>query len=422
MSLFNSLYGFFAVMAVSIGAFGFGPSGSGGGDLCEDRIQMIRDDIREWIGQGGHKGLVLPTGVTSDQYSTSILDKINRAKIKCVGFGDVGFPVNINGRPKTCRFDFDFLGNNQIVCDWKKFMAVDASEQYILIHHEYAALAGIEPPNNEDSNYDTSNQVSGYLTDQVVKKLAIHPVQSEDCSLEYEYNPGWQLLDYARNLRVTCVEQALRNAYVDSSVLETKDHNGRTPLHVVATAAVPQSCFGNKFPEICKSDYQARKAKVLAIAKLLVRAKANMENRDNSDDTPILTAATRYPDLAIFLAKSGASITAKENGGNTVIHFTTNLEVIDLYIKAHGDMNSYGFMGFTAVGMHVVDGANAEFMRIQDSTPYKKAISKLVKAGAWLNTGDPTAMGALRWLAKLHKTDPEKFEMYKFLKSLGAKD
>ncbi len=34
-----------------------GPSGSGGGDLCENRIKIVRDDIENWILKGGAKGL-----------------------------------------------------------------------------------------------------------------------------------------------------------------------------------------------------------------------------------------------------------------------------------------------------------------------------------------------------------------------------
>src|SRR5438045_3657410 len=62
-----------------------GGQDSGGGDLCEDRIQTIRDDIRSWIHAGGPRGLVLPPGLPASEYSRRMLQQIGRAKIKCVG-------------------------------------------------------------------------------------------------------------------------------------------------------------------------------------------------------------------------------------------------------------------------------------------------------------------------------------------------
>jgi hypothetical protein len=54
-------------------------------------------------------------------------------------------------------------------------MATDQSDQYVLIHHEYAGLAGFEVNDGESSQYEISNQISGYLEDQIVKKLVVKP-------------------------------------------------------------------------------------------------------------------------------------------------------------------------------------------------------------------------------------------------------
>ena len=81
-----------------------------------------------------------------------MLNKIGSAKIKCVGHEDQGYPVKIGKTPKVCRFDSD-QHQDQITCDYKKFLATNESDQYILVHHEYAGLAGIELPNADDSNY-----------------------------------------------------------------------------------------------------------------------------------------------------------------------------------------------------------------------------------------------------------------------------
>jgi hypothetical protein len=183
---------------------------SGGGDVaCEDRIKVIRDDITQWIKDGGPNGLRLATGWTAETYSSQMLGKIQSAKVKCVGAGDRGYPVKIGNTPKVCRFDrSDSV--DRITCDFMKFGATVESDQYVQMHHEYAGLAGIELPNAEDSNYQISNQISGFLEEQIIKKLAVHKPQST----------GWNFLarrgcEVARVLRsVTCSGQASINGHL----------------------------------------------------------------------------------------------------------------------------------------------------------------------------------------------------------------
>lgn len=144
----------------------------GGGDLCEDRIKIIRDDFKQWIANGGPEGLSLPEDVTVQQYSDSMLQQMAGTKIRCVAEGDKGYPVVVHGAAKTCRFDIS--GNQKMItCDFTKFQSMDDSDQYVLIHHEYAGLAGLEVPDKEDSVYTLSNQISGYLENQIVKKLVV---------------------------------------------------------------------------------------------------------------------------------------------------------------------------------------------------------------------------------------------------------
>jgi hypothetical protein len=151
----------------------------GGGDICEDRIKVIRDDLVSWIHQGGPKGLKLPSSVTVANYSQRMLEKLEAAKISCVGPMDKGYPVQINGTPKVCRFDLTTTESN-ITCDFLKFNATSESSQYVLIHHEYAGLAKLESPSGDDSKYFLSNQITSYLTSQVVKKLAVKPKPGSD--------------------------------------------------------------------------------------------------------------------------------------------------------------------------------------------------------------------------------------------------
>jgi hypothetical protein len=150
-----------------------GSEGVGGGDLCENRIQEIRNDISSWILKGGARDLKL-TDISAEKYAQRMLVEAKRSKIKCVGKGDLGYPVEINGTPKVCRFDKTHR-LSQITCDYEKFQKMQAAEQYILIHHEYAGLADIERPNGDSSNYEISNQISAYLEDQITKKLVVKP-------------------------------------------------------------------------------------------------------------------------------------------------------------------------------------------------------------------------------------------------------
>jgi hypothetical protein len=144
----------------------------GGGDLCEDRIKTIRTDIKSWIEKRGSDDLSLPSSMTTSQYSDAMLDAISKAKITCVGPGDKNYPVEVQGAAKVCKFRGSGA-TSQITCDFNKFQSMTESDQYILIHHEYAGIAGIESPNGAESNYDVSNQITDYLVDQVVKRLAV---------------------------------------------------------------------------------------------------------------------------------------------------------------------------------------------------------------------------------------------------------
>jgi len=151
--------------------------GRGGGDLCEDKIKIIRDDIKGWILRDGSRYLKLPENITYKQYFETMLSRITKTKISCVYKGDKGHPVEIYGTPKICVFS---KKNSSITCDAKKFNSLSQEEQFILVHHEYAGLSGVEPPNKEDSNYIVSNQISDYLTSKVVKRLAVKEVKSAD--------------------------------------------------------------------------------------------------------------------------------------------------------------------------------------------------------------------------------------------------
>jgi hypothetical protein len=153
---------------------GEGSSVRGGGDPCESRFKIVRDDINLWIHQGGAGTLDLPLGLSADQYAHAMLDKLGSASVKCVGPGDSGYPVTIQGTPKVCRFDIGPKGG-QITCDYEKFLSANNTEKYVLVHHEYAGLAGIEVADQADSQYGISNQIAQFILDGEEPKLMVKP-------------------------------------------------------------------------------------------------------------------------------------------------------------------------------------------------------------------------------------------------------
>jgi hypothetical protein len=172
----------------------------GGGDPCENQIKIIRSDLSVWIQKGGPKELRLPDGIFVDQYSTRMLQKIEKAKVRCVGQGDKDFPVEVYGTPKVCKFEVDSNQDSTITCDRSAFLALDESEQYVLVHHEYAGLAGIEIPLKDYSQYEVSNQITSFLENKIVKRLVVKPAQLNPMS-KWQLINGKEAADIARGLQ-----------------------------------------------------------------------------------------------------------------------------------------------------------------------------------------------------------------------------
>lgn len=165
-----------AMLLLSQMSFAGGES-VGGGDLCENRIQEIRDDISIWINKGGPKDLEkLP--ISTEEYSMRMQTYLAVSKnidgsLKPVAHIEcTRNMVDVEKVEKVCRFE-KATTNNKIICDYDKFMNSSVDEQYRLIHHEYAGLAGLENPNGGQSTYFISNQLTSFLQVQIVRKLAL---------------------------------------------------------------------------------------------------------------------------------------------------------------------------------------------------------------------------------------------------------
>lgn len=149
---------------------GTGTEGGNGGDLCESRIYDIRDDISTWLTTDGPKGLELPLGVDLALYRAKMTEAIAIAKISCTN--DV---LKIGEAEKTCLNDVKD-GVTRIRCNIDRLAREPEGERYVLFHHEFAGIADLEVNDGEPSSYPLSKQLRGYLTQEVVTKLAVKPL------------------------------------------------------------------------------------------------------------------------------------------------------------------------------------------------------------------------------------------------------
>ncbi len=167
--------GLFAPMAHAVGT-----GDKGGGDRCELRFKAIASDIKHWIANDGHARLKLGE-VSPEGYATQMIAALSNFRVTCVGPGDEGYPVEVGGKAKECVNFYDANEKvNRIQCDLTKFYSglknpENDPVQYRITHHEFATLAGFEKPNSDDSNYALSSQITAFLEDQLIKKLAIKP-------------------------------------------------------------------------------------------------------------------------------------------------------------------------------------------------------------------------------------------------------
>jgi hypothetical protein len=161
-----------------------GGNSGGGGDGPEMRIDDIRSDILRWINRGGHKTLVLPDGLTADEYARR-MKEVLAPKFVVVSTvtteqeqqtDDPEQRVSIDGTEKTCRgFISQKDSRPHILCNSERLESTLEDAQYRLIHHEYGGLAGVEKNEGAASDYAISNQLQRYLKIETVMRLSIEP-------------------------------------------------------------------------------------------------------------------------------------------------------------------------------------------------------------------------------------------------------
>ena len=203
----------FILIVVNSGYAFAGHEVGNGGDLCENRILEIRDDIQSWIDLGGHQGLALPRGLTAAKYKATMSSAISKSVVSCTDK-----TIKVRGVEKQCVNLKRDGRKPSIVCNRKSFNGSSAREQYLLVHHEFAGIAGLETNKSEESEYEISNQLSSYLIVRKVAKLALEkrPVQPPN---QIRKNFG----DFIGNYKVLSFEEQMNEGKKENGTkLEVK--------------------------------------------------------------------------------------------------------------------------------------------------------------------------------------------------------
>lgn len=153
-----------------------GGAGVSGGDDCEQRFKEVANDVRKWVEGGGPKFLDhKKCGSTVEEYTRKMKAATSGFKVQCVSKKDPPdkngkpvWPVQVNGSPKLC-INWEENGTRQFRCDYSKFYKdrPTPDERFRSVSPraptEFAAIAGLEPASDNDSNYCYSDQLEGFL-------------------------------------------------------------------------------------------------------------------------------------------------------------------------------------------------------------------------------------------------------------------
>jgi len=175
-----------ALILSSVPAFAkMGTESGGGGDASEIRVNEIRSDILQWIKNDGAKSLKLPSVLSYGEYESKMTEILQSQKV-VIGFiqkddpSNIELKVSVDGEPKTCR---GFISNkdsrSHILCNISRFESMTESDQYRIIHHEFAGLVNVENNEGAASDYNVSTQITNFLEKSTVLKLAVKQTNND---------------------------------------------------------------------------------------------------------------------------------------------------------------------------------------------------------------------------------------------------
>jgi hypothetical protein len=129
--------------------------------LCLEQLQFVRISIQNWIIFGGATKLALPKAIPLNDYQSKMRAEINEAQLSCRDL-----PRQREGKEQICESYIDPQGTPQIVCDSHPFMAGAGSVQHLWVHHQYAALSGLEVDDGSGAQFEISNQIEKIVGDR----------------------------------------------------------------------------------------------------------------------------------------------------------------------------------------------------------------------------------------------------------------
>lgn len=140
-----------------------------GGDICENKMITIANDIQQWLLKDEFKGIKLPKNLSEETYKSEMLKAVEGSLLSCTTD-----KILVGQAEKTCKNYVDASGTSRVKCNFDRFLKTEDREKYKLIHHEFAGVAKFESNNGkEESKYFISNQISDFLSQEISWKLSI---------------------------------------------------------------------------------------------------------------------------------------------------------------------------------------------------------------------------------------------------------
>ena len=149
-----------------------GTESGGGGDASEARVNEIRNDILKWIENDGASDLIFSNEITYDEYYSKMIEVLQSKKVIISFTSEKVIYANLD---KTCKsfIKVEPTERMHILCNISRFENTSESDQYKLIHHEYAGLMRIEKNDGAASDYNLSSQITDYLAYETILKLSV---------------------------------------------------------------------------------------------------------------------------------------------------------------------------------------------------------------------------------------------------------
>ncbi|WP_413294905.1 ankyrin repeat domain-containing protein [Bdellovibrio sp. HCB185ZH] len=411
--------------SLAYGHFIDGQDRGNGGDQCEMRIAVIRADFENWVIKGASASLKLPYGITHEQYARTMLTQMSTATVSCTET-----VLTVGAAEKTCLNFTDGQGTPRILCNVDRFMNAMASDQYVLIHHEYAGLAGFEVNDGEKSDYRISFQIADYYQARGDSSLQTYPTPK--CSLDplravsdrmataiyenkldcvrflapqlgyteqvlvYRYEPLLPELSsqkffiltplaFAAALGRVEVINTLIEAGFNPNFSQTWDY----PLNVAAMAGQIESIkvlvargavinvTGNgkihplhsALSNLEDSTYQV--SRVYDTAKTLLALGANADAISTGHTT--LSRAAEQSSLIDLLVKNGASVSTVDKYGRTALYYCRSEACVGRLVKLGVDVNATDNSGSRAIDI-VATAAAVKALLNQGSLPRRELV------------------------------------------------